>query len=183
MLNSCELMEGCNKGVCSQEVSYTEDRTGNEWGLILGKMTAFFPPLSVGRAVSKEESEDACDFNIICHHYCPHCCPRRREVSLNGLGAVCAAWIRAPGAGLLAACGGPGPAWPLASRGLLHSAEARGVGFCFSSIVENLKTLVLLQTRDGALSSVTLSFRKRKWVGRLQHSTSCSILLWISYFS
>lgn len=125
-------------------------------------MTAFFPPLSVGRAVSKEESEDACDFNIICHHYCPHCCPRRREVSLSGLGALCATWIRASGAGLLAACRGPGPAWAPASCGLLHSDEARGAGFCFSYIVGNLKTLVLLQTRDGALSSVTLSFRKRK---------------------
>lgn len=52
-------------------------------------MTAFSPPLSVGRAVPKEESEDACDFNIICHHRCPHCCPRWREVSLVALGSLC----------------------------------------------------------------------------------------------
>ena len=51
----------------------------------------FLPPLSVGRAVSKEESEDACDFNITCRHHCPHCCPRRREVSLSSVGSVCAA--------------------------------------------------------------------------------------------
>jgi hypothetical protein len=60
-----------------------------------------FPPLSIGRTVPKEESEDACDFNIICHHHCPHCCPRRCEVSLVVLGshACC--------------CGFPFPVWGL----------------------------------------------------------------------
>lgn len=70
-------------------------RTGSKRGLILDfwENDGLFPPLSVGRAVSKEESEDACDFNIICPHRCPHCCPHRREVSLGVRGAACAACL------------------------------------------------------------------------------------------
>lgn len=80
-------------------------------------MTTFFP-LFTGRAVSKEESEDACDFNIICHHHCPHCRPRGREISLSDVGSVC--HMRGfPGLGARlrpAGCGRGGPAAPRRGR-------------------------------------------------------------------
>lgn len=67
------------------------------------------------------------------------------------------------GAGPPAACGGAGlRVGPSVSWTPPYGAEMRGAGFCFSFIVENLKTLVLLQTRDGVLSSVIIYFRKRK---------------------
>lgn len=113
-------------------------------------MTAFFPPLSVGRAVSEEESEDACDFNITCHRHCPHRCPRRREVSLSSVGSVGAACgSGCAGLGARGSCTGvAGPGGRSGSRLGPGQGCCGGEGRCSSFSGKTLRTWDLLRDRD-----------------------------------
>lgn len=45
-------------------------------------INSFFS-VSTGRAISKEESEDACYFNFVCYSNCPHCCSYWCKVTLG----------------------------------------------------------------------------------------------------